>query len=187
MHPDALPSAGVFGLLSWSLAFCVRHGAVIFGLALLAAVGRALQVGRGGRWPKPVYGLAEIAVEAVRLVMVLAIVGFGDPFAGARAVGGLFSGAAFGAAIGRLLGGLKAHGLAALLDLAAFAVLAVLVNLAVFAIARWAPMLAAARRLSSGNADDKSLRLAVVLLLKNLTIIPFTAVWLWGMLLMLSH
>ncbi len=157
----------------------VQIAPVLLGLGLAGAVGRVLQVGRLRRASGPLRAALEIAVEGSRVVMVLAIVGAGDPIAGARALGALLQPGATSAALARLQAGWAARWQELLTAFALFALVAVGANLAIFALARAAPLRVAFVRLGGLDPDDGGLPLAIVLFVKNLTIIPFTMVWLW--------
>ncbi len=171
-----------FGLVVWSLGFFGRHALVVLGLALIAAIGRVLQIGRAKRLPKPGYIALEIGVEVVRLAMVLAIFGDGDPLAAAKGARAWLSAPGRSSLLARLAGGLGLHWPQVLIAALVFVLVAVVANMIIFALARSTRVLALAGGLGVEAPDQKSLRLAVMLFIKNLTIIPFTVIWVWGLL-----
>ena len=186
MHTGPLISPGL-ALLAWSLGLFGRNAPLILSLALIAAVGRTIQVGRARNWPKPAYVAFEIAVEAVRLLIVVVVIGLGDPQAGAHAIAAFVSGDGRGAALAHLASGWTHRWPQTLVALVLFAVVAVLANVTVFAIAAASPVRRLAIRVGIAGPDEGRATTAIVLFIKNLTIIPFTAVWIWGLLLFLSR
>jgi hypothetical protein len=186
MHIGEFWSPGL-QLLSGSVRLFASAAPWILGLGLIAAAGRAIQVGPGRNWPKPAYVAFEIAVELVRLTIILVAIGGGDPLEGAHRIASFFSGPDHSEALGRLARGWGQRWAQALAALVLFAIAAGLANVATFAIAGLAPVRGLAARAGIAGADDKASKLAVVLFLKNLTIIPFTMIWLWGLLLFLAR
>jgi hypothetical protein len=183
---DALGSTAAY-LLLWAWEFYVANAPVILGLAVIAAAGRALQVGPLKSWPKPAYIAFEIAVEAVRLLIVVVVVGLGDLGAGAQKFGAFFAGGEQHAALGRLATGWAHHWPETLAALGAFVSIAVILNVVVFAVSPLVPARLLAGAAGMHGIDEARSRIAVVLFIKNLTIIPFTVIWVWGLLLYLSR
>jgi hypothetical protein len=184
MHIGPLLSPGV-QLLGWSFALFLRAAPWILALGLLAAVGRSIQVGPGRAWRKPAYVAFEILVESVRLLILVVVIGLGDPVAGARKIAAFFSGAAF-EAFGRMGYGLRQRWPEALAALVLFAFAGVAANLLTFTTAGLPPVRRVAAAALPG-VDRSRAKLATVLFIKNLTIIPFTMVWLWGLVLLLDR
>jgi hypothetical protein len=186
MHLGGIWSPGL-QLLGSSVQLFATAAPWILSLGLIAAVGRAFQVGPGRTWPKPAYVAFEVAVELVRLTIILVVIGQGDPLAGAHRIGAFFSGTGHSEALGRLAQGWGQHWAEALLALVLFVIAAGAANVVTFTIAGLGPVRGLAAALGIAKAGDKASKLAVVLFLKNLTIIPFTMIWLWELLLFLAH
>jgi hypothetical protein len=185
MHIGPLLSPGV-ELLRWSFGLFLTASPWILGLGLLAAIGRAIQVGPGRAWPRPGYVAFEVLVECLRLLIFAVVIGLGDPAQGVRRIAAFISGGSASEALGRLGQGLGQRWPEALAALVLFALVAVVANLATFATAG----LPSVRRLAAAalqDADQARGKLAAVLFIKNLTIIPFTIIWLWALLLYLNR
>lgn len=183
MHFGPPFSPGV-ALLRWSFGLFLGAAPWILGLGLLAAIGRAIQVGPARAWPRPAYVAFEIIVEALRLLIFAVVIGLGDPVAGVRKITAFFAGAPL-QALARVGHGLRQHWPETLAALLLFSLVAVGANLAAFGAAALPPV----RRIATAlpGADQDRSKLATVLFIKNLTIIPFTMVWLWGLLLFLNR
>ncbi len=137
---------------------------------------------------RPAYVALEIGVEGLRAVMILAIIGGGDVLAGVRSIWRfLTTPAVRDVGLSHLSGNLGLHWVDALENLAAFAVVGLIANLIIFGIASNSRVLAAVRRAGLAAPDEKARKLALVLFVKNITIIPFSAVWLWGLVLLLAR
>lgn len=180
---DALGSTAA-DLLLWS--WRLYAAPAILGLGLIAALGRVFQLGPARMWPKAAYVALEVAVEAVRLLIMAVVIGLGDLAAGFRRTTAFFMAGDLGAALTRLGVGWMHHWPQALAAIGAFVIVAVILNVIVFAIAPLVPLRRLADAAGVPAYDDAGSKTAVVLFIKNLTIIPFTMVWLWGLLLFLS-
>jgi hypothetical protein len=185
MHIGTLLSPGV-ELLRWSFDLFLAAAPWILGLGLLAAVGRAIQVGPARAWPKPAFIAFEIAVESLRLLIFVVVIGLGDPAAGIHRIAAFFSGDTASHAFTRIGQGLGRRWPEALAALGLFALVGVGANVLTFALAGAAPVRRVAAAALPG-AEQSRTKLATVLFIKNLTIIPFTMVWLWGLLLFLNR
>ena len=185
MQIGPLLSPGV-ELLGWSLRLFLTAAPWILGLGLLAAAGRAIQVGPGRAWPKPAYVAFEIVVEALRLLIFVVVIGLGHPAAGVHSIAAFFHDDAASHAFARIGQGLARRWPEALAALALFALVSVGANLLTFAAANL-PLVRRAAAAALPDADQSRLKLATVLFNKNLTIIPFTMIWLWGLLLLLNR
>jgi hypothetical protein len=180
--PSPLQSA--FSVLTWSLYFYFSHALVILGLALFAAAGRAVQIGWSARISSSTHLLLEVLVEGARLLICLAIVGDGSPAAGIRRIRRLFAKLKVnqGAASDALWGKLKARWMDLVLIVVVFSAFAYLVNFTIGSIAQSEAVLERLRGVALLNElSDESLGYVFVFVLKNLTIIPFTLVWWYGL------
>src|SRR5262245_22548025 len=175
-NPTRLPQA-LFGVLAQSLSFYVRFAFTITGLALLSSTGRAVQLG----WSEYISGaqhlLLELMVEGARAAIFLVVVGEGSLTDGITAIKNAWKMTGFIS----IWNNLKYRWGAVLWSIAAFIVFASLINLVISLIAHNDIVLSAVRNFGFPPAKDDSLKVALIFFLKNITIIPFTLVWLRGM------
>jgi hypothetical protein len=175
------------GLLAWAFGFFGRHILIIFGIGLLAALGRALQVSRKTAFSKAGYVAFEVVVEAVRALIIFAVVGAGDLRSGVQAIWRfLASTGDRSAALNALVHGVTLRWPTMLACFIAFSLAGAAANVAIFTGAS-ALSSAAAARLGPSPDEDKARKLGIVLFIKNLTVIPFTVVWLWGLVMLLAR
>ncbi|MFN8441327.1 MAG: hypothetical protein U0175_11180 [Caldilineaceae bacterium] len=158
-----------FSVLRNSLAFYFIHGFAVLGLTLFAALGRAIQLGWPERIPPILNGALEIMVEAARLLIVVYVIWQSFSVMNDEQ-GQLF---AF------LWQNLASRWMLLLWSILVFAVFALLVNGGI----RWIAQYGSNQNVLQGlpllsSLDKDRLSLVIVFFLKNLTIIPFTLVWL---------
>ena len=158
-----------FAVLGTSLAFYINHSVAILGLTLFAAVGRAIQLGWPDRIPALLNGTLEIVVEGARFLIVVYVIW--QSFATMRAGQGQF--------FALFWQNLTSRWLVLLLSILVFSIFALLVNGGIRWIAQYNPIQNALHGLPLLSSLNKErLSLVIVFFLKNLTIIPFTLVWL---------
>ena len=175
-HPTRLPQS-LFGVLVWSVKFYAKYAASIIGLGLLSSVGRAMQLG----WSEYLSGmqhlLLEIVVEAARLAIFLVVVGEGSFTAGVMRIKSVCNMTNHVS----IWNNLKGRWVAVIWSIAAFIIFACLVNVVIDRIANNDAVFSTVRNLGFPPTKDASLRFAIIFFLKNITIIPFTLVWLFGL------
>ena len=171
-NPNSLLQA-LFGVLTQSIRFYARYAIPIIGPGLLSSVGRAIQLGWSEYLSGMEYLLLELMVEAARVAIFLAVVGEGSFTAGVTAIKSVWNTAGYVS----IWNNLKARWVAVIWSIAAFIIFACLVNLVINLIAHNDTVISAVRNLGFPPTKDESLRFAVLFFLKNITIIPFTLVW----------
>lgn len=169
-------------LFAWSVRFFLVHLPVIGGLSLIAAAGRAIQMGALGPLAPGTRLLLEIPVEGSRIAVLLYVLGHGSLTGGCRDVLGMFrrpgpqaerEPAAGVPSVPPRAGKLG-------LSLLLFALLAVAANLGATYVSRDPAVIATLRGAGLG-LQGETLGEAVRFFVKNLTIIPFTIVFMVGL------
>ena len=175
-NPIRLPQA-LFGVLAQSVRFYARYAVNIIGLGLLSSTGRAIQLG----WSEYISGtqhlLLELMVEAARVAIFLVVVGEGSFTAGVTAIKNVRKMSGYVS----IWNNLKGRWVAVIWSIAAFIIFASLVNAVISLIAHNDTVLSTVQNLGFPPTKDESLKSAIIFFLKNITIIPFTLVWLRGM------
>jgi hypothetical protein len=151
-----------------SLRLIARSLPIFALLCLVAATGRALQVGAAGEPGGGANILLEIIVEGSRVAILLHLLGQGSITAGCAEIRRLFT-----------KGGRQAPGPPLrdswprlVFNIVAFAAIAGAANLTIFAIARYSPALEMLQR--AGWIAPEAGEVVIVLFLKNLSVIPWT-------------
>ena len=186
---DARWAEGPSGPLTWAVWLYATRP-VLLSLALVAATGRALQVGWAEQHAPNVFWLLEFAVEPARLLIVVAVLGAGRLNLGAHTLRKFWahrhnvnSPSALAAVfewsrIRRFSRSL----FAALLAMAAFALAG---NWLIGQVAQAPGVLAFTRALL--DADAATGAMAIILFLKNVSLIPIGIIWYGGLYRMLVH
>ena len=155
--------------LSRTIAFYGRHLLILTGISMPPAVLRAFQTGAFGGAGKAAFFL-EILVVLLRALLVMAIVGNGNPRRGWDRIKN-----AFGPQSGEkdywsiLVANFKRRWVNLLINMLAFAVLILAVNFLIYRIAEWPGL----RSTPEAPGDSTP----VVLFIKNLIVIPLTLVF----------
>ncbi|RAJ94470.1 hypothetical protein LX87_04357 [Larkinella arboricola] len=169
------------GILNWSFRFWWTYFVPISFWMLLAALGRAIQMRLFGPIPSGVYYGLEILVECVRIITVLVIVGHGSPRQGARKIVRLFR---FNRSQWREIGRavrltIRQQWAVSLINLLVFSLIAFGFNKLNGIIADQSVLLPFLKR--NGLVDAAATGMPVFFFLKNLTVIPFTLVFEYGL------
>jgi hypothetical protein len=154
-----------WSILRWSLRFFVLYYPVVGALCVIAAVGRTIQVARRDALPKLGYGMLELVVEGARVLALFAIVYF-SPLNGTL--------------LDRFVSNVSTSVVALVYATIMMLIVAGLTNLGIAHLSKRTHVLNVVRRAGTAAADEQSLQLAASLFLKNVTVIPFTLVWLIG-------
>jgi hypothetical protein len=156
-------------ILPWAFRFVAGHAGLVLGLSLVAALGRAIQLGGLGPVGAVPTAFLEVVVETARLVLFLGVIGLGRVGDGLKTVASAFSRPTGGWRAGgrRVWARLRAEWRALIADIAGFGLIALLINAAIEAFA------------APGAYP-------LIFLLKNLTVIPLTIVFECGLLLFMS-
>ena len=156
-------------ILPWTLRFVSAHAGLVLGLSLVAALGRAVQLGAIGPVGAMATAFLEIVVESARVVLFFAVIGMGRVADGLGTVATVLRRPPGGwrASGRRVRARLRAEWRALIADLAVFGVIAFAVNAAIEAVA------------APGAYP-------LIFLLKNLTVIPLTIVFQGGLLLFMT-
>jgi hypothetical protein len=152
-------------ILIWSIRFSLAHLPVIGGLSLLAAVGRAVQMGLVGPISPQLAWLLELLVEGSRIAVLLYVISRGSLRRGAH-VEQQTATAVPARHRGRELG----------LGLLLFSAVALVVNAGAGYVSHHPSVLATLRGAGLGLRGE-ALGEAVRFFIKNLTIIPFTIIF----------
>ena len=165
--------------LDWTLhsvRFFKNHFLLIFGLGLVAALGRATQLGAFGQIPSGLHILVEAVVNVARLLIFLYALGLTNVRTGAIRLAALFTNNRSRRQNWQLASQkLRAEWAAILLNLIVFLLIAFLINLLIDHIAYQTCMYAKlkAGNIISGQASEWTL----ILFYKNISVIPFTLIF----------
>ena len=156
-------------VLPWAFRFVWAHAPLVLGLSLVAALGRAVQL--GGLGPVGPHGTAslEIVVESARVLLFCAVIGMGRVLDGLRTVASIVPRppAGWRASATAVRARLRAEWPVLIPDVVGFGVIAFGVNAAIEAVA------------APGAYP-------LIFLLKNLTVIPLTIVFQGGLFLLMT-
>ena len=156
-----------------SLVFCGRFLPVVLGLGLVAAVGRALQIGAAGEISREAHLVLEVIVEGARGVLALHVLGMGSVLGGWMV---LKRGFKFRSRFRReLCEAFHARWRVLAVNLLAFGAVAALVNVVIFAVARSWTALEMLKHCGWIAAQPGPW--VTILFLKNVTLIPWTVVF----------
>ncbi len=172
-------SSNVFSTLDWiahSIGFFKKHLFTVLGLGLLAATGRATQLGAFGPVGNASNILLEIGVESSRILLFLYALGLTNVRTGAVSVLRLLSAGADRRKHWQVgVQKVKSHWRALLLNLAVFLFIAWSIN-SLIDYAAYQTCLYTTMKASQLVAEEAS-EWAFILFLKNISIIPFTLVF----------
>ena len=160
-----------------SFGACVRFLPTVLGLGLVAAIGRMVQVGAAGEIPRATHLALEVAIEGARLALLLHVLGEGSMVAGGHTVARILRQPR--AAWQRARAALRGRSPGVVLNLLAFGAIAAVANFAIFRIAgQWTAL---AMLKHCGWIADQAGPWVTILFLKNVSIIPWTLVFLAGL------
>lgn len=190
LTPDDDPwRRGPASPLAWSLWLYFRHP-VLWSLAALAAIGRAVQLGWAAEHSTMTYALLELVVEPARLLLAVAVIGAGSLRRGLRTLKTFWTRSRTGAnklksvddpgapamPSWQRLRALSGRLLGALLAMAAFALLG---NWCIDQAAETRSVRDTMQLALGANASAATD--AARFFLKNLTVIPIVIIWYGGM------
>lgn len=173
------PALKLFKTLTWfsqSVRFFKSHFLTIFGLGLVAAFGRAIQLGAFGPVTTSSHLLLETAIESARVLIFLFALGVANVRTGAiRALRLITNGAMRRKNWNLAVQKIKKQWVALLLNLVVFLVSAWLINLLID-YAAYQTCLYAKLKANQVIAEEAS-EWTVILFFKNISVIPFTLVF----------
>ena len=166
-------STSAFDPLRRSFVVCGRFLPVVLVLGLVAAVGRALQIGAAGEISREVHLALEVIVEGARSLLALYVLGLGSMLGGWMV---LKRGFRLRSHMRReLREAFRARWRGLVVNVLAFGAIAALVNGAIFAIARNWTALEMLKH--CGWIAEQAGPWVTILFLKNVTLIPWTLVF----------
>jgi hypothetical protein len=164
----------VLAPLRASFVVGARFLPMVLVLGLVAGLGRALQLGAAGGISRGTHLALEAVIESARLALLLHVLGAGSMIAGGTIALRLLRHPR--AAWRRMLAALRGRGRAFVLNLLGFAAIAALANVAIFRLAdRWAVL---AMLKHCGWIAEQAGPWVTILFLKNVSLIPWTLVFL---------
>ena len=164
----ALLQRADFGPVRRSFCLCGRFFPMVVALGLAAGIGRGLQLGAAGELSRPANLAIEFVIEGGRCTLLLYLMGRGSLAAGWSILRRILTRQAWNELGPVLRSGWR--GLA--VNLAVFALLAAVANVAVFAVARnWTAL---AMLQHCGWVAEQAGVWVTILFLKNLSVIPWT-------------
>jgi hypothetical protein len=174
-----------YDLIVWSFQFYGSNFIPLLGLMLVAALGRAVQMKAVGEITSGQYLLLEIAVELSRVLLVVLVLGEGNIKRGFRRCKRAFTMKKYErkALWNIMVRNFKAYWPALLWNFTIFCMLAFLINYCIEVIASNQSVLLWLKDWHILHASASAN--PVVFLLKNFTVIPFTIIFEFGILLRL--
>jgi hypothetical protein len=169
-------------ILTRSLRFCFANAVAIIGLGLLSAIGRAIQVGWDESISLSLYLLLEVIVEGSRIGILLVTIGGGSLGAGITTIRRIskMSEQERETNAEPMMTTFKNNWLDVALSFVIFVIFVYLIpNIVISRIADTESVLRVVQNLGLQGLDDESLQTVIVFVLKNITIIPFTIVWMF--------
>lgn len=169
-------------ILTRSLRFYVAHAVAIIGLGLFASIGRVIQVSWDASISLPLYLLLEGIVEGVRIGILLVGIGGGNLSAGIATSRRIYkmSEQERETHVESMATTFKDNGIDVAVSFVIFGIFVYLIpNMIISQIAETESVRRVVQDLWLQGVDDESLRTVIVLFIKNITIIPFTIIWMF--------
>jgi hypothetical protein len=162
--------------LNNAIYFIKKHFLVIFGLGLISAFGRVIQLGGFGEIPGWVNIVLEIIVESSRVILFLFVLGFANVKKGILRIRDLFTRkdmwrSNWHATFQKI----KNQWLSVLLNLTAFLIIVWIFNYLIDQLAYETCLYLSLKE--QGLLVDSSSEWTILLFFKNLSVIPFTLVF----------
>lgn len=174
-----------YDLIAWSFRFYGHNFLPLLGLMLVAALGRAFQMGAAGEISSGGYILLEIAVEFSRVLLLILVIGEGSLRKGLQRCQRVFTlkKSERKASWDIIVRNFKEYWPSLLWNVVIFAILAFLTNYFIGALANNQSILSGLKEwhVLAPSASPNP----VVFFLKNLTVIPFTIIFECGIFLRL--
>ena len=170
---------GMSSRLNWihsSVYFFKKHFIVVFGLGLIAAFGRAIQLGAFGSITSWANITLEVIVESARIAIFLYVLGLANVKKGVARIRHLFTDKAnlkrnFVVAINKV----KKQWSAILLNLVIFSVITWTINYLIDVLAYQTCLYITLKQ--GGLLSESSSEWVILLFFKNISVIPFTLVF----------
>ena len=177
MTPIQPKSISQFGLVKYSINFIAVHFLIIFGAGLIAAFGRAIQLGAVGEISGIANGLLEIIVASVRILTFLLVIGAGSISEGVRRVKSIFhlSRPQWYSIWSVVLARLRVNWIGLIVNLLAYSAIAVIINFVIDKLVFNTDILKILQNyhILAPNTSEWVL----LLFLKNISVIPFTIIF----------
>jgi hypothetical protein len=174
IEPKSLSS---ISLVKYSIHFFGLHFLVVFGAGLVAAIGRAIQLGAMDHVSSGVNNLLEILIAAARVLTFLLVLGEGSIGKGARRIRSIFllKGAQWRSISEAVITKLRVNWLSLVTNLLVYSAIAFMINFTIDKVAYDTDLLINLQ--SSHILSPQTSEWVLLLFLKNLTVIPFTIIF----------
>ena len=157
--------------------FIQKNTTIILGLGLAAGIGRFFQEGGNGEVSATTHSIIETIVTAARFLTILVVIGKGHIRSGLQRLVSLFrlTKTEWQSIWANILNNFSANFLAILINFLIYAIIAAAINIGLFALFGYTPFLEWLKL--HEVISPAASKWPVLLLLKNITIIPFTFVF----------
>jgi hypothetical protein len=174
IEPKSLSS---ISLVKYSIHFFGLHFLVVFGAGLVAAIGRAIQLGAMDHVSSGVNNLLEILIAAARVLTFLLVLGEGSIGKGARRIRSIFllNGAQWRSISEAVITKLRVNWLSLVTNLLVYSAIAFMINFTIDKVAYDTDLLINLQ--SSHILSPQTSEWVLLLFFKNLTVIPFTIIF----------
>jgi hypothetical protein len=174
IEPKSLSS---ISLVKYSIHFFGLHFLVVFGAGLVAAIGRAIQLGAMDHVSSGVNNLLEILIAAARVLTFLLVLGEGSIGKGARRIRSIFllNGAQWRLISEAVITKLRVNWLSLVTNLLVYSAIAFMINFTIDKVAYDTDLLINLQ--SSHILSPQTSEWVLLLFFKNLTVIPFTIIF----------
>jgi len=167
---------------TYTFSFFLRHAPVILSVSLIVAISRVIQVGWEGYLPVVVFVILEIVVLAARVAIALIAIGEGALGPGLKKVRTIvrLSEAEKSAAFARMGQTIKEQWRAVLRDILLFGLTAIAINYVIGEVSQTRTVYSLMTSWGVPGSNEDSVQAAATLFMKNLTVIPLTIVFQYG-------
>jgi len=180
-------SLSQFSLVKYSIDFFGAHFLLVFGAGLLAALGRAIQLGAMHEVSGGGNTLLEIIIETARILTFLLVLGEGSIGKGAQRVKGVFrlNRTQWTSIWSVVIARLKVNWVALVINLLMYSVVVFIINFMIGRVAYDTDLLTMLQ--NSHILAPKTSEWVLLLFFKNLTVIPFTIIFNAGFMLWVTN
>ena len=170
-------SLSLFGLVKYSVDFFGAQFPLVFGAGLVAALGRAIQLGAMHEVSRGVNTILEIIIETARILTFLLVLGEGSIGKGAQRVKSIFllNRPQWKSTWSVVLARLKVNWIALVINLLMYSAVAFIINFIIDKLAYDTDLLTMLQ--NSRILAPKTSEWVLLLFFKNLTVIPFTIIF----------
>jgi len=167
---------------TYTFSFFLRHAPVILSVSLIVAISRVIQVGWEGYLPVVVFVILEIVVLAARVAIALIAIGEGALGPGLKKVRTIvrLPEAEKSAAFARMGQTIKEQWRAVLRDILLFGLTAITINYVIGEVSQTRTVYSLMTSWGVPGSNEDSVQAAATLFMKNLTVIPLTIVFQYG-------